>query len=406
MKQYKAPYVFILTEPAWAFYAVWSQTYFSLYMIGLGIPKAEIGILFALFGIIQAISALFGGYSADRFGRKRTLMTGDFFSWVFTIGLWAFSHNLSLFLLGALINNATWIVQPSWNALFIEETPPHDRKRLYSLIQLVIVGCGMAAPLLGFMVASLGLMPASSLFLKFSFFTIAISWTLRLLFARDSSPRPGDRGYVPHLGFKLEGFRQAGRELLKPQILGIYLLGFLMLWRQALQNAYFPLYVLSSRGLGLPASTLSISPFLMTLANLLVIFFFLPRIGNNERLGLKIALVLVFTAQLGYLFVPAHAIYLLYLFWFVGNMGQTLFMPLQAALWMNGLPDRMRANILAIGSSFSLVLTTPVLYLASFVYPYSPHLFLIYYLLPSLVSLLFLLPRKKGIDHSIDPPLG
>ncbi|HHY98969.1 MAG TPA: MFS transporter, partial [Firmicutes bacterium] len=124
--------ILLSTEPLWAIPVTWIRTYASLFMEQLGINAVEIGWLASLTLITQMLVAPFGGYVADRFGRKRTLIVFDILSWILPTILWMMARNVWFFVVAAILNGINIIIWPSWSCLLVEDTRPDRRPTVFA----------------------------------------------------------------------------------------------------------------------------------------------------------------------------------------------------------------------------------------------------------------------------------
>jgi len=69
--------VIVVTEGVAAVSFQWYASYLPLYMLALGVSEAQVGVLAGALVLTKFVSTLLGGYFADRFGRKRILVTVD-----------------------------------------------------------------------------------------------------------------------------------------------------------------------------------------------------------------------------------------------------------------------------------------------------------------------------------------
>ena len=74
--------VLVAAEIFWAIPATWIFFYQTIFMRELGINEIYIGFLLTLPLMFQIFFPMLGGYFADRFGRKTTLMFFDVVGWI------------------------------------------------------------------------------------------------------------------------------------------------------------------------------------------------------------------------------------------------------------------------------------------------------------------------------------
>ncbi len=152
--------VISITEGVAAVSFQWYRTYVSLYMVALGVTALQIGWLESVLIFTQFISTLMGGYFADRFGRKRVLVVFDILCWGVPMGLYAIARNPWYFLIGRFINGFVYVVNPSFQCLFVEDVPAEHRAAVFRMVQFLSSGARLLAPAAGLLVAMLGIIPA------------------------------------------------------------------------------------------------------------------------------------------------------------------------------------------------------------------------------------------------------
>ena len=175
--------VISITEGVAAVSFQWYRTYVSLYMVALGVTALQIGWLESVLIFTQFISTLMGGYFADRFGRKRVLVVFDILCWGVPMGLYAIARNPWYFLIGRFINGFVYVVNPSFQCLFVEDVPAEHRAAVFRMVQFLSSGARLLAPAAGFLVAMLGIIPAGRIL------AAILSWSPRSALRSSASSR-------------------------------------------------------------------------------------------------------------------------------------------------------------------------------------------------------------------------
>jgi DHA1 family tetracycline resistance protein-like MFS transporter len=118
--------VLTLTSTLWGIPASICNTYFSLYVFGLGGTEITIGLIMALGSTTFVIFAIMGGHIADLYGRKRlvALMTVIVGLSQFLI---AFAPNWQFLTLAVIVTNICWIFEPAFWAMLADSI--NERKR-------------------------------------------------------------------------------------------------------------------------------------------------------------------------------------------------------------------------------------------------------------------------------------
>jgi len=83
----------VYTEPLWGIPYNLYTPYVSVFMVALGLSDHDIGLIISLSWGSQLIFALLSGVITDKFGRRRTTLLFDIFSWTVPAVIWAFSRS-------------------------------------------------------------------------------------------------------------------------------------------------------------------------------------------------------------------------------------------------------------------------------------------------------------------------
>lgn len=132
------------------------EPYDKLYMQDLGATPSIIGGIAALSTIVVAFIRIPGGYIADRFGRKKIIVT-----MTFTVALaylfYAFAPSWEWILIGALISNFCLIYQPALMAMRADSVPPEKRGIGFALADFLPMLVSIPSPMIsGYLVSTMG----------------------------------------------------------------------------------------------------------------------------------------------------------------------------------------------------------------------------------------------------------
>ncbi len=118
--------VLTLTSTLWGIPTSICNTYFSLYVFGLGGTEITIGLIMALGSTTFVIFAIIGGHIADLHGRKKLigLMTVILGLSQF---LTAFAPNWQFLALAIIVTNVCWIFEPAFWAILADSI--NEKKR-------------------------------------------------------------------------------------------------------------------------------------------------------------------------------------------------------------------------------------------------------------------------------------
>lgn len=138
--------------------------YAPLYMRGVGLSSVQVGALGSLTLAFSLLFQLVAAPITNRFGRKRTTLIGDLISWTAPMLVWAFSRNFETFVLAAVLSASGRIVAVSWSLLVIEDVEAGKRARVFAVLNLIVAGCGLLTPLVGYFIGLYGVVPVLRVF--------------------------------------------------------------------------------------------------------------------------------------------------------------------------------------------------------------------------------------------------
>jgi len=186
----RAPAVSIYTGVLWVVPLAMVNAYAAPYMVELGLSRTELGFFSAWAQGLSLLGFLTGGYLADTWGRKRTLIFFDITSWgLYTVCL-TFAFN-KWWCIAAILSMATNAgANIAYQILLVEGVKPYKRARIFSLLQLVNLMPSLAfLPLVGGMlVMKFGLVPAGRAMYALFFLLFMAGTYLRFRYLPDAPP--------------------------------------------------------------------------------------------------------------------------------------------------------------------------------------------------------------------------
>jgi MFS family permease len=127
-------------------------TFLVLYVTRQGYSPTQAGLVVASYGLGSLPAAAFGGFLADRFGRRETIALSMFGAAAAMVAL-SQAHGLTaLFLLSALAGLAAELYRPASGALLADLVPSHRRVAAFGMYRLAInAGFAVGTAVAGFM---------------------------------------------------------------------------------------------------------------------------------------------------------------------------------------------------------------------------------------------------------------
>jgi len=124
--------VLTLTSTLWGIPTSICNTYFSLYVFGLGGTEIIIGLVTALGSASFVIVAIIGGHLADLYGRKKLVGTMTLILGLSQF-LIAFAPNWQILSITVIVANICWIFEPAFWAILADSISEQKRGTAYSL---------------------------------------------------------------------------------------------------------------------------------------------------------------------------------------------------------------------------------------------------------------------------------
>ena len=235
----------ILVEPMWALFGVVIMYYAPLYMTGVGLSSAEVGLLGSIMLAFSFVFQTLAATITNRLGRKRTSLIWDLVSWTVPMLIWAFAQDFAAFLLAAVLNASVRIVSVSWSLLVIEDVEPSERSRVFGILNLIGAACGLMTPVVGWLMTKFGVVPTLRMF----YFLGAIVMTT-MFFLRNAltdETRNGIAAMLEHEGLSpwqsvVKNLQQLAEQKKNTKLLwlmGFYVLAFFIEQMNLFQILFF-----------------------------------------------------------------------------------------------------------------------------------------------------------------------
>lgn len=368
--------VIVVTEGVAAVSFQWYGSYMPLYMLALGVSKAQVGMLAGAVVLTKTVSTLLGGYAADRFGRKRMLVSVDIVCWGIPMLLYAVAQNPWYFVVGRLINGCVYLVLPSFECLFIEDVPVDRRAGVFGTLQFLTSGARLLAPVAGGLVAWLGIVRAGRLITAtcmVSSITIAIVRHFTMRETTMGQERMGSTVGVPPRALIQEYLGIAAAMVRGHGVRTFLLVRGLVAFVTTMWTTYAVIYLTDAQGVALPKSLISLLPLLSALTTMAMLVLSAERIRLTRALdNLLLGQVLWLTAAVCFVASPPGTLWYAVAWAVVGAVSTALFAPAERNYWANVVSDRERAQVFSAGFAFVSLVSLLAGPLAGALYTYRP----------------------------------
>ncbi|MFX1351568.1 MAG: MFS transporter [Promethearchaeota archaeon] len=157
-------------------------TYYQDYVIILGGSATILGLIAMVSFLCIASVQFLGGYMADKYGRRKLIVTLTFgvaLSYIF----YALAPSWHFILIGAAIQNLVLLYQPALFAMMADSVPPEKRGTGFSILNLIMNVATTPAPAVALLLVSIY---GSEFGMRIAYtivtivFTIAAIWRIRL----------------------------------------------------------------------------------------------------------------------------------------------------------------------------------------------------------------------------------
>ena len=177
-KLWRAPGVnarfLIATAFFWSGAMALTEPYKALYLSRLGLSNLAIGGFFALDMGLRVVGVVLGGFFAQRYGHKTTLLLFDFLSWTIPSLALALATEPWHVYVATCLTASNAFLSGSVMQLLVEGTPEDNRTSLFALFTLTFVIPGIFLPAAaGWAVETWGVVPAMRVF-----FGVSVASTL------------------------------------------------------------------------------------------------------------------------------------------------------------------------------------------------------------------------------------
>ena len=368
--------ILLSTEPLWGIPVIWTRTYMSLFMAALGLTATQIGWVASLTLISQMLVAPFGGYAADKFGRKRTLILFDVIAWVIPPLIWMMAQNIWYFVIAAVLNGFNMIISPSWNCLLVEDTHPAKRAAVFATLQLVVLGAGIFSPISGWIVDGKGVVLGTRIIFGITAVSIAIMISIRAFKVTETSVGTAlvDEFQGTSVKEALVNYRDALAQGFRNRTLTmLFLLSMINFAHVTIWNTYSTLYMTHTKGLNLSPGLVALWPTFSSIFIVLTLVSLVPRI-RLEKLPhwLLLSSVLLACGVLIFVLTPQNVYAFLAISAILIAMGQALINPVRDTFIANIVEDRQRAPLMAAINSVSMIVLVPLTPLAGRLFELNP----------------------------------
>lgn len=392
----------VLIEPMWSIFGGMILFYAPLYMKAIGLTELEIGFVNTVNLFFAFIFHFFAGPITNRLGRKRTTLIFDLISWTIPMLIWALAQNFWYFLIAYTINAAVKIVTVSWFCLISEDAPQNKRARIFGIIYIINYTTGIFTPVTGFFIARYGTVPTLRVMYLLGLISMTVMFIARNAMVDET--KTGKEIMEKHSGLSAaESFKSYIAKIAsirRNKSLILITLILIISYFTASLNFFQVLYM--KEYLGFDEKTLSVTPLISAVINLLLYLYILPRLGRfrDEKL-LFFGLIIVSIGTSLFLASPAGNLMILLAAIAVIAVGGFMMQMFRDAVFMDKVGEYENADMYAAAQAITTLISIPSGYLGGLMFSISPQLpfiaVLCLYIVAAVIS--FMLLRMKGVSN-------
>jgi MFS family permease len=356
------PRACVYTEPLWGIPYNLYIPFFTLYMFTLGLTDAQIGFIISMGIFLSMFSSLLGGVLTDKFGRRRTTLWGDIFSWTIPCFIWAFSQDFNWFIAGAFFNGMWQITNNSWQCLLVEDSDPNQLVTIYNWVYIAGLLSVFFAPISGVFIGRYSLVPVMRVLFAITGAMMTLKFIILYKYSTETEQgliRLKESKGVSLLRLTWE-YKDVLAQILKtPATVRVLVLISLLSIQQLISGNFFSLYV--TQNLFIPDQYLAV--FTIVRAAIMLVFFFIAQAKLS-----KMPMYAVMLGGLG-LYIGGHvlllnipaesAVPLLVVFTAVDACAAALFLPRRDVLFMQSIDPKERPRIMSLCMVIMLGVTSP-----------------------------------------------
>ncbi|MCD6470518.1 MFS transporter [Candidatus Bathyarchaeota archaeon] len=370
--------VLIATEPLWSIPMNWVFFYRSIFLsVVIGLSSVEIGLLITVFNIFSSIMPLFGGYLADRFGRKRVFMLFDSVCWLSSLALWMISRNIWHALLAYIVESTTSLIYSVWECMLVEDTKLKFRSLIYGSISAIYRLGSLTMPVAGIILGFYGPDLGCRIIFALAFCAMIPMFIIRQIYLREPEIGQIVRRDKIFSGFK--GYLSSLSLIKKDRIILALILILIMIGFYNSSYAYFPLYLVNENGLGLSEEAASFIPSASSAVSLLLFLLIIPKLRSKSSyikaliLGYSLGSLAIFILIIlppGSIFLALPPAFLLGFYYAIAFSVSRTFLMNQ----IDYVDSRARAKIMSIAVTLSSLINLPTPTITGYLFSLNPKL--------------------------------
>ena len=360
------PKTCLLTEPFWSIPFNMFFPFVTLYMFAIGLDDVEIGTLLTVGMFANFIMALFGGVAVDKFGRRKTLIVGDFFAWSVPVLLWAFSQNFWWFLTASLFNSVSQLAMVSFECNWQDNLKEHKLPKLINWFHIFFLTSIFFVLIPGYFIERYSVEPVMRVIYLFAFVSMTSRLVILIFFLKETK-RGKERIEATRDKTILQlmlGYKEVFFQIIRSKsMVGLLILIPMVSIFQMITGTFFALY--ATQDLKIGESFIAYFPVIRAGVALLFFLFIQNRLGRfNTRRLMCVGVVLYMVGHGMLLVAPPQNTLWLVAYVLVDAWASALFLPRLDDLVFSSIDPTERARCRSLIVMVGLAVSSPFGYLA------------------------------------------
>jgi len=369
--------VFVLTEVLWGIPMSWVFFYQVIFMRAIGMDEVFIGFAATLPFAFQTFLPVLGGYLADKFGRKRTLILFDGIGWIGALVLWSIATKPWQIIAAACFQGLSTTTYGVWETMLVEDTDPSYRVSIYSFVQVIYVFGGILTPVAGGIVSLYGVEQGSRYVFLTGLALTAVVTIIYQMYLRETTIGKMLASSRKEAVSGLEGYAETAKTVTRDRkLLGLFIISIVAGIQVPMVNTFKPLYLSDSAGLALDESIISIVPMASSIPSLIALSLIVPRLKPaHMKKALLLSYVCGFLGLVILLTAPKGALVLAILYAILDSARYIATFSILRVFFVNTIDETnplARAKIMSLITTFSAIASWPTPLIGGYLYAASP----------------------------------
>lgn len=355
--------------PVWSVF--WGLVFFysPLYMRELGLNEIDIGIVSSVGLACAFLCHLVASPIANKLGRKKATVIFDTLSWSVPMLLWAVSQNIWFFLAAGIINATSKVTVVSWNCLLTEDETPENVPRIFTIITLINSAIGVFAPITGFFIVKFGLVPSMRVLYALGGLSMAAMFITRNLFVTET--RAGVKLMNDHADLSMA--TSVGNYL--KMAIGLrhnknfLILSLIFITTNFVTQLNVFQVIFLTEGLGFTQRQISLVPFVVAVANIVLFAFVVPRFAKRKSETVLVAFALAnLAASVLFMLIPRGSPALMLTVMAANGMANFILLSYRESVFMNAQGEHEKGDMYSAVQTLTILCSVPAGYIGGLLY--------------------------------------